>query len=232
MKLKSGGGPTRPPLKGGTYVAVCVYSIQLGEHLHKFSDKSNYQHDVSIGFELIGFTYEDNGVQKPYDLSKTYNASIHPNSALRKMVNAWNGYEMTEEDAAKFDTNDLVGRPALLNVILKENGYNDIQSVTQIPEGLPIPTPVPNMPLIRFDLEPFDQTAFDALPEWAQNKIKNSVEWGKKLAPAETITAVPPTLVLPGNHSVPAVVSPVITQTAVAPPTPPITPSSNGGAPF
>lgn len=218
MKLKSGGGPTRPPMKGGTYVAVCVYSIQLGEQLHKFSDKSNYQHDVSIGFELIGFTYEDNGVQKPYDLGKTYNASIHPNSALRKMVNTWNGYEMTEEDAAKFDTNDLVGRPALLNVILKENGYNDIQSVAQLPEGLPIPTPVPTMPLIRFDLEPFDQAAFDALPEWAQNKIKKSVEWGKKLAPTETIAAVPPTLVLPNNYASPMAAQSVqVAQPAYAP---------------
>ena len=119
------------------------------------------------------------------------------------MVDAWNGYEMTEEDATKFDTNDLVGRPALLNVILKENGYNDIQSVTQIPEGLPIPTPVPNLPLIRFDLDPFDQAAFDALPEWAQNRIKKSTEWQKEHPPTDTLTAVPPIITAPATQTVP-----------------------------
>lgn len=191
MKLKDGGKPSRPPINGGTYLAVCVYSIQIGEQLHKFSDKSSYQDDVVIGFELAGVTYDDDGVKKPYDLGKTFNASKHPNSALHKMVNAWNGREMTEDEANEFDTNDLVGRPAMLNVMLKENGFNEIQSVMQIPAGLP--APVATMPLIRFDMDPWDQKSFDALPEWAQNRIKKSTEYQKDHVPVSDVAVQPQT---------------------------------------
>ena len=167
-------------------MAVCVYSIDIGEQLHKYTDKSSYQHDVVIGFELSGVSYEENGEKKPYDLSKTYNASKYPTSAFRKMVNAWNGREMSQEEADQFDTNDVVGRTAMVNVVLKENGYNDIQSVMQVPPGLP--EPVATMPFIRFDMEPWDQQAFEALPEWAQNRIKKSTQYQKYHLPAETVT--------------------------------------------
>lgn len=189
MKLKNTGKPSRPPVNGGTYLAVCVYSIDIGEQLCKFENSTDYKSQVVLGFELSGVTYDDNGVQKPYDLGKRYTSSKHPNSGIRKMVNAWNGRDMTDEEAEKFDTNDLVGRAALVNVVLKENGYNDIQSVLQIPAGLP--TPVATMPLIRFDMDPWNQVAFDALPEWAQNAIKKSTEWQKEHAPTETIAAAP-----------------------------------------
>lgn len=190
MKLKNTGKPSRPPVNGGTYLAVCVYSIDIGEQLCKFENNSSYKEQVCIGFELMGMTYEDNGVQKPYDLGKTYAASRHQNSGIRKMVNAWNGREMTDEEAESFDTNDLVGRPALVNVIVKENGFNDIQSVLQVPAGLP--APVATMPLIRFDMDPWNQAAFEALPEWAQERIKKSTQYQKEHLPQETVVVQPP----------------------------------------
>lgn len=228
MKLKNTGKPSRPPINGGTYLAVCVYSIDIGEQLCKFENSTDYKSQVIIGFELSGVTYDDNGVQKPYDLSRRYTSSKHPNSGIRKMVNAWNGRDMTDEEADKFDTNDLVGRAALVNVVLKENGYNDIQSVLQIPAGLP--TPVATLPLIRFDMDPWDQAAFDALPEWAQNAIKKSTEWQKEHAPTDAIAATPAgqTVAMPQNF--PANMAPqAVTGGGQAWPT--ASPGA-GGAPF
>lgn len=214
MKLKNRSKPMRPPVQGGTYLAVCVYSIDLGEQLCEFEGKKpEYKDKVLLGFELCGITYDEDGIPKPYDLSKTYTASRHKNASIRKTVEAWNGKEMSEEEAEAFDTNDLVGRTAMVNVVLKENGYNDIQSIIQIPAGLPSPTAT--IPFIRFDIDPWDQAAFDALPEWAQNRVKKSTQYQKEHAPTETIAAVPQIANMPTIGAGAAVVPP-----------------ANGGAPF
>lgn len=190
MKPKNKSKPMRPPVAGGTYLAVCVYSIDIGEQYCTYQDKSaDYKDQVILGFELVGFTYEENGVQKPYDLGKTFTASMHTKAALRNFVQAWEGHELSESEVDAFDTRDLVGRTAMVSVILKENGFNDITGVFRIPAGIPEPTPT--MPLISFDMEPWNQTAFDALPEWAQKKIKKSTQYQKDHAPNTTVTVQP-----------------------------------------
>lgn len=190
MKPKNKSKPTRPPVAGGTYLAVCVYSIDIGEQYCTYQDKSaDYKDQVVIGFELCGFTYEENGMQKPYDLSKTFTASMHQKAALRNFVQAWEGHELSESDVEAFDTRDLLGRTCMVNVILKENGFNDITGVFRIPAG--IPEPAPTMPLIAFDMEPWDQAAFDALPEWAQKKVKKSTQYQKEHAPNTAVTFPP-----------------------------------------
>ena len=85
-----------------------------------------------------------------------------------------------------FDTNDVVGKTAMLKVKLKENGYNDITMINPIPDGFPVP--VPSLPLIRFDMEPWDQTAFDSLPEWAKRRIKKSTQYQKEHVPVTDVT--------------------------------------------
>lgn len=191
MKIKSGVKPSLPPVPGGTYLAVCVYSIAIGEQLCEFKDKGkSYNNQVMLGFELHGITIEIDGKQEPRTLGRTFNIAKSKNSALRKFVGAWEAKEYTDEEFLELDTNDLVGKPAMLNVVLNESGeYSNIESIMQIPAGFPVPQAT--MPLIRFDMEPWDQAAFDKLPEWAQDRIKKSAEWQKNHAPTDTIAVVP-----------------------------------------
>ena len=56
-----------------------------------------------------------------------------------------------------------------------------------MPTGLPISVPEPMSPLIRFNMDPWDQAAFDKLPEWAQEKVKKSTEWQKEHAPVANV---------------------------------------------
>ncbi len=208
---------TRKPVAGGSYLAVCVYSIGIGEQLHKYADSSNYHDDVVIGFELCGFTYEEDGKQLPFDVSSTYTASMDERAKLRKHIEAWNGRKMTDEEADAFDTNDLVGRPAMLGIVLNENGYNNISSIQAIPDSMiqmGMPMPQATMPLIKFDMEPWDQTAFDALPEWAKKRIMKSTEYQKLHASTETVQA-PANLQLPPQMQMPpqmATANPVTIQ--------------------
>lgn len=183
---------SRKPVPGGSYLAVCVYSIGIGEQLHKYADSSNYHDDVVIGFELCGFTYTEEGTGKvlPYDVSTTYTASMDERAKLRKHVEGWNGRKMTDEEADNFDTNSLVGRAAMLGIVLNENGFNNIASIQAIPDSILTMMPTPpqaTMPLIQFDMEPWNQAAFEALPEWAKKRIIKSTEYQKNHTPTDTI---------------------------------------------
>ena len=230
MKIKPGVKPSLPPVPGGTYLAVCVYSIAIGEQLCEFKDKGqSYNKQVMLGFELQGITVEIDGKQEPRTLGRTFNIAKSKNAALRKFVGAWEAKEYTDEEFLELDTNDLVGKPAMLNVVLNESGeYSNIESIMQIPMGFPVPQPT--LPLIRFDMEPWDQAAFEKLPEWAQERIKKSTEWQKEHAPTDAIAATPAgqTVAMPQNFPANMAPQAVAGGGQVWPTTSP----GAGGAPF
>ena len=230
MKIKTGVKPSLPPVPGGTYLAVCVYSIAIGEQLCEFKDKGkSYNNQVMLGFELQGITVEIDGKQEPRTLGRTFNIAKSKNADLRKFVGAWEAKEYTDEEFLELDTNDLVGKPAMLNVVLNESGeYSNIESIMQIPMGFPVPQPT--LPLIRFDMEPWDQAAFEKLPEWAQDRIKKSTEWQKEHAPTDAIAATPAgqTVAMPQNFPANMAPQAVAGGGQVWPTTSP----GAGGAPF
>lgn len=190
MKIKSGVKPSLPPVPGGTYLATCVYSIDIGEQLCKYKDKKSYNNQVMLGFELSGITVEVDGKQEPRILGRTFNVSKSKKSALRKFVSAWGAKEFSDEEFLGVDTDDLVGRPAMLNIVLNESGeYSNIEAIMQAPAGIPVPVAMST--LIRFNMDPWDQAAYDALPEWAQMRIQKSTEWQKQHAPETSIGIQP-----------------------------------------
>lgn len=190
MKIRDKVKPSLPPIPGGTYLGICVYSIALGEQLCEFEGKSKgYYNQVMLGFEICGQTVEIDGKQEPRVLSKTFNATKGKKSGLRKFLGAWEAKEMTDDEYLDSDTNDYVGRPAFLTIVLNETGeYSNIDGIAPLPTGLPIDVPKPMSQLIRFDMEPWDQKIFESLPEWAQERIKKSTEYQKEHAPVTNVT--------------------------------------------
>lgn len=187
MKVKDRAKPKIPPVEPGVYIAVCVYSIDLGEQLCEYKDKSkSYNNQVQLGFELIGETVEIDGKQEPRTLSRTLNFTRSQNGGLRKFVQSWLGKTFSDDAFAEFDTNDLVGLPAQLSVILNESGeYANIDTIMQLPKGMPAPQAT--LPLIRFDLEPWNADAFEQLPDWAKEKVKKSTQYQKLHVPTDSV---------------------------------------------
>lgn len=189
MKIRNNVKPTLPPIPGGTYLAICVYSIGIGEQLCEYEGKSkNYYNQVMFGFEICGQTVEIDGKQEPRVLGKTFNATKGKKSGLRKFIGAWEAKELTDDEYLDKDTNDYVGRAALLTVVLNETGeYSNIDGIAPLPEGIPISVPQPLSKLIRFDVDNWNQAAFEALPEWAQERIKKSTQYQKEHISVETV---------------------------------------------
>lgn len=201
MKIRDNVKPTIPPLPGGSYLGICVYSIGIGEQLCEYEGKSkSYNNQVLLGFEICGQTIEIDGKQEPRILGKTFNIAKSKRSALRGFINSWEARELSDDEFLDVDTNEYVGRPAMLTVVLNDTGeYSNIANIAPLPQGLPVTIPDPVSTLIRFDMEPWNQAAYDALPEWAQDRIQKSTEWQKNHAPqtdvavqtAQQATAVP-----------------------------------------
>lgn len=190
MKIRDKVKPSLPPIPGGTYLGICVYSIEVGEQLCEFKDKGkSYNNQVMLGFEICGLTIEIEGKQEPRVLGRTFNIAKSKNAGLRKFIGAWEAKELSDDEFLDTDTNDYVGRPAFLTVVLNETGeYSNIENIAPLPNGLPITVPEPMSPLIRFNMDPWDQKAFEALPEWAQEKVKKSTEYQKEHVPVTNVT--------------------------------------------
>lgn len=185
MRIGDRAKPRIPPVEPGVYMAVCVHSIELGEQL---SEKSKgYAPKVLLGFELIGEIIEIDGKAEPRTLSRTFTVATGQNSGLRKFVESWLGKKYSTEDEFKnVNTNDLVGVPAQLSVVLNDTGeYANIDGIMQLPKGMPAPQAT--APQICFDIDPWSDEAFQSLPEWAQERIKKSSQYQKEHTPTDKV---------------------------------------------
>lgn len=188
-KIKDRTKPSIPPVAPGTYTAICVHAIEIGEQLTTFQGSKSYKNQVLYTFELVGEFVEIDGEKKPRTLSKRFNIPKNEkseNSGLRKFIESWRGKKFTNEEWGEFDTNDPVGEECMLGVVLNDTGeYANIDTVMGLPKGMSAGTP--KSELIRFDIEPWVQEAFDKLPEWAQDIIKKSTQYQKEHAPDTVI---------------------------------------------
>ena len=190
-KIKDRAKPSIPPVEPGTYTAICVHAIEIGEQMTTFQGSKSYKNQVLYCFELVGEFIEINGEKQPRVLSKTFNIPKNQkseNSGLRKFVESWKGKKFTNDEWLEFDTNDVVGQECMLGVVLNDTGeYSNIDSVVGMPKGFSAGSPISE--LIKFDIDPWSQEAFEKLPDWAQERVKKSTQYQKDHAP-ETVVEV------------------------------------------
>ena len=184
MKIKDRAKPKVPPVEPGVYMAVCVGFIDLGEQYSEMF--KSYSNKGMYVWELPGETVEIDGEQKPRQLSKEFTISGSSKSNLRKFIESWNGKSYGDDEFMDFDLFDQVGKPCQLNVVLNETKeYANVDNLMPIPRGFPAPTT--DTEKIRWDMDKWDDTVFEKLPEWIQEKIKKSTQYQKDHAPAETV---------------------------------------------
>ena len=160
----------------GMYLARCVRLIDLGTHHDEKWGKDKRL--VLVGFELTGKLMADG---RPFMVSKRYTLSHSEKAALRKDLENWYGkrFDTAQLDkAGGFDLTKILGRPAMVNVTLSDDGkYANIASVNPAPEGM---TPSAQVnPSLLFSLDQYDEKTFQSLSAGIQTKVKESQEWGQ-----------------------------------------------------
>ena len=109
MRIKTNSGNFQPhPEYTGS--AVCVDVTPLKTVQTQYGPKEKFRFVFETG------EMKDDGT--PWCVwSAPFTPSYHENSALRPFLRKWMGRELSPAEIAKFDTEDLLGRPAHLTVI-------------------------------------------------------------------------------------------------------------------
>ena len=155
----------------GNHLVVCYMVCDLGYHETEWQGVKNNKRKVRLSFELSGTAMEDG---RPFSISQNYTLSLSDKSNLRRDLQSWRGRAFTEQELKGFDLFNVLGKACFLNVIhtRSKDGtrtYANAASIASLPAG----TPAPDIcnELVKFSLDDFDQSAYDALPKWLKEKI-------------------------------------------------------------
>lgn len=195
LKVKDRAKPKIPPVEPGVYIAICVGALDLGE---QYSEKfKNYRNEVQFVWELCGETVEVDGEQKPRQLSRIFSVAASKKSNLRGFISGWNGVQYSDDQFADLDLFTQVGKACQLNVVLNDTGeYANVDSAIPLPKGMP--GPVTDTAPILWNMDEWDDKAFETLPDWVREKIKKSTQYQQMHAPTDAVDfptdniAVPP----------------------------------------
>lgn len=181
MKVNDEGGFKRKLVSPGMHIAVCYQIVDLGTSLDYYN---NMSHKVQLGWEILDESYEierDN-VKQEYNflVYKEYTASLGENTNLRKDLESWRSKDFTVQELKGFELKNILGVPCQLNIKIKTsakgNEYPLILSVNPIGKN---ETQKGNKEMfyVGFDEDPYNIELYKMLPEFLQERIKNSDEW-------------------------------------------------------
>lgn len=170
------GGATFTPAPAGTHLAICCQVIDLGHQFSKFYGKT--KHKVLVGWELPDEHTEEG---KPFIVWQRYTLSLHENSALRAILEAWRGKAFSADELKGFHLKNVLGTPCMVNIAHEENDgktYARVKAVMKIPKGTIVPTLT--APKIMFDIEEWDAELFETFTDSLKKTIEASDERTKK----------------------------------------------------
>lgn len=188
MKIKDRAKPKTPPVEPGVYMAVCVGVIDLGE---QYSEKFKiYSNKVKIVWAIPSETIEIDGKTEERQLSKEFTFSLSKKGSLRTFLESWAGKSFTDDEFAEMDIFSVLGKPCQLQVVLNETKeYSNVANLMQLPKGMP--APASQTPFITWDMEAWDDAAFEKLPEWTKEQIKKSTQYQKDHVPVTDVAVKP-----------------------------------------
>lgn len=186
----------RIPIPASMYVARCYGLIQIGRYMEysEFLKKDVYTNKIRLTWELPTLTkeFKEGEGEKPYSISKEFTMSLNEKGNLRPFLNSWRGRSFTEDELKGFDILAIVGAPCMLNIIHKKSKdgtktYEEIATITPVMKGLEVPAAFMDKQILTYSN--WNQTLFDALPDFIKDKMKKAEEYLAMVAPSHVESA-------------------------------------------
>jgi len=135
------GGKKYDPHPEGTFSAVCVDTVDLGNRVETFSGKTKVQPKCAIVF-ATGQRMENGD---PFYVHPEFTVSMGDLANLRRFLEGWRGKSYTAAQAeAGVPLHKLVGQSCLLTVehvpTAKGRIFAKVRSVSPLPKEVPPPT--------------------------------------------------------------------------------------------
>ena len=164
----------------GTYPARCIQVIDLWTQHTEWQWQQKEQRKIRLTFELPTELVDQSKWEQPFVVSKNYTLSLSDKSKLREHLESWRGTEFTQQELEWFDIHNILGKECTIGVIheTSQDGkktYANISTVGKAMKGMNAPEAI--NPLVYLNLEDFDQSIYDSLPEFLRNKIAESKEF-------------------------------------------------------
>ena len=120
--------------------------------------------------------------KKPFLISQEYTFWMNKNGKFKPAVEAMLWKTMTDEEAKAFNVLSLIEQPYFVTVIHNESWYADIQNVMKLPKSMVCPEQItPTQLILQEDWE----KEWENIPEFIQNKIKQSKEYQELTSSAD-----------------------------------------------
>lgn len=184
-----GGDFEYPPAEATSAVLVSI--IDMGTHtVPGFDGKKDYdRHSLLLVWELPGVN-QSNGTS--FVVANEYTLSMNKKAGLRILCRDWRGRDFTDEEAANFELESMLGQVCTLDLqektTKKNNTITVVAGATRLDKRLPVP--VATLPKFSFDIcstNPLPTHAW--LPfvfgEAVGDKIKRSREWKNGRKPVD-----------------------------------------------
>jgi len=173
-----------PEMEPGLYLAICYLIADIGEHENRMYNNTSRQ--IVMSWEFPDEMIELNGQRIPRTQSMFFTLSLSERARLRSFLENWRGRAFTAEELAGFNVGKVLGAACMLNMVEKARAdgskHTVIGGVSKLPKGMT--APLPSMPRVLFDLDVPDAiTQMQELPEWIQNKIRESITYQQMINP-------------------------------------------------
>lgn len=134
------GGKKFDPHPEGTFAAVCVDTINLGERVESFSGKTK----ITPKCALVYATGQRMENGEPFYIHPEFTVSMAELANLRRFLESWRGKSYTAQQAeAGVPLHKLVGQTALITIehlqSAKGRTYAKVRSISPLPKEMTAP---------------------------------------------------------------------------------------------
>lgn len=170
----------------GTHLARCISWVDIGTHEFEYNGETKSPRKLRLSWETPNekAVFKEGEEEQPFIVSTELTMSFHEKSNLFKMLSGWIG--LTDKDKAKFNPEkDVLGKTCLITVQHQEtksgNTFAKVVNVAPPMKGTDCPKQINDSTyfFMGWSGHPsdFDEKAFNALPDFIQDKIEKSPEY-------------------------------------------------------
>lgn len=182
--IKDGGGKAFAPCPAGNHAARVSEVVFMGTVHVEFKGVAKDVPQIKLAFEIPSELREDG---QPFVVSTMpMTASTNKKASFRKLVLGILG----EEPGNDFDSDKLIGKTCLINVIHNKSKtdpnitYANITGASPLPKGMEVGDPV-NEPF-SFDVNTSPLSDISKLPDFIAEKVRGTPEYKARVEAGES----------------------------------------------
>ena len=167
----------------GAHFAICNAVIELG--LQPGFDGGRSQQKIYVRWEVsderVEFNRDGVTIEGPMSIGKMYTMSLNEKASLRADLENWRGKAFTEQELGGFDVANLIGKSCQLMMVhaeAKGKTYANVKGVMGVSKDQRERARTANLenkPLL-FSIADWDQSTYEAIPQWLREKILNRLD--------------------------------------------------------